>query len=274
MAGQETPHTHAHLCRPHTEPSEPNLTPGCSGPDLWGRLWPLRAPTVSSGKWGYCFTLQVSSCETRGGLHGVGIITPFHSNLGPKDTKVPHHTQARGGPTSAKTGHRGTGAVGAGGQHPCPGSFVHCAPPCVQVPSDLLQDTLAHTDEHPQPRVNSNMDFDKQMFSFYKTLVPHSTVDRVQSCQGGRWSRAGEGLGWPEKLAQRARAAHQGLHPCPAWAPRPPSPQRAGPWESTSPRQGGNSPMKSWAWHVHGPVGREAGGAGRTCPEGRGTPWA
>lgn len=102
---------------------------------------------------------------------------------------------------------QGEGKWGVGrGLHPCPGSFALCAssPPCVWVISNLLGEpvcisTHLHACTQAQPRLSSNLVFVKQMFSFFKTPVPHSTVGRipraVREAESWRWSGVDQ-RGW------------------------------------------------------------------------------
>lgn len=102
---------------------------------------------------------------------------------------------------------QGEGKWGVGrGLHPCPGSFALCAssPPCVWVISNLLGEpvcisTHLHACTQAQPRLSSNLVFLKQMFSFFKTPVPHSTVGRipraVREAESWRWSGVDQ-RGW------------------------------------------------------------------------------
>lgn len=108
----------------------------------------------------------------------------------------------------------------ARGLHPCPGSFALCAssPPCVWVISNLLGEpvyisTYLHACTQAQPRLSSNLVFLKQMFSFFKTPVPHSTVGRipraVREAESWRWSGVDQ-RGWTEVAGDNgARGAHQ-----------------------------------------------------------------
>ena len=209
--------THVHaLTGPAPGPlPSPGREPGALSPRALcftpgsGKPWPLRAPTVSSTKRGYGSTLRGSSWETRDNIceAGTSITISQMSTLGPINIiiiKIPHHTHAR---SRAKRGRTGGGEMeGGGGLHPCPGSFALCAssPPCVWVISNLLGEpvcisTHLHACTQAQPRLSSNLVFVKQMFSFFKTPVPHSTVGRipraVREAESWRWSGVGQ-RGW------------------------------------------------------------------------------